>query len=336
MVNWWSTDFDEADAAAVADAVRSRHLSCGPIVREFEERLAEALGVPFVVCTTSGTTALTLALAVYGVGAGDEVIVPDRTWIATAHAVMATGATVRLADVGASGLLDDPHRRAPFTIPVNLNGSNATVPAFGLVIEDSCQNFPSPPRGTMACYSFSSAKLIPTGQGGAVATTSEGAYRDLLALRTHGIANPESGEAWSRFGFNFRYTDPQAAIGLVQLRRLKAKVDRLQEIRAIYGASLPPWLTLLPTEGIPLYTEALHPDPASLIAHLAAHGIQARPFYPLLHTAPYLKPPHKTRYMDYEFPNANRFAKGLTLPSGPAQTNQAIQRTIEVIHAYQR
>lgn len=354
IIPWWSTDFDEADIAAVADAIRGRHISQGAITRRFEEALAETLGVSYVVCTSSGTTALTMALMAAGIGQGqgDTVIVPDRTWIATAHAVMMTGAEIKLVDTNERGLLpkvlvgyDDGH--GTYAMPVNLNGRLAEMPAdpmasWGcppLAIEDSCQAFPMPPRGLAACYSMSTAKLVPTGQGGFVATRDEGFYRECLALRTHDVADAMVPQVlqWRRFGYNFRYTDLQASIGLVQLSRLRDRMQRLEEIDALYRAGLPNYLRMVPRETgdtVPLYAEVLYPDAERLRAHLLADGIQARPHYPSLHTAPYLKPPNRTGYFDYQFPHANSFSLGLTLPSGPAQTDENIKRTLESLHRY--
>ena len=432
MIPWWRTDFGERDIALVSEAIRNRHISQGPVTRKFEEALAEVIGVPYVCCTTSGTTALTMALRAAGVGRGNEVLVPNRTWIATAHAVMMTGAKVRLVDVGPRGVLDDTdgkttgpeaasssrhgaseHLRHIFrsaeeqatlgvgrhwrrlgnlpsdanlpvspyegddahaysehgiqgntadlsdpaflrnlnryaqhhcstetsakqVIPVHLNGRFAHVPRGS--IEDSCQAFPLSPRGLAACYSFSTAKLLPTGQGGAVATLNEGFYRECLALRTHAIEdafNPVP-VTWSRFGYNFRYTDIQAAIGLAQLETLKERIERLHEIRRFYEIGRPEYLELLPCDGVPLYTEILCANSERLRAYLLDHEIQARPNYPSLHTAPYLRPDHRGSYANYEFPNSRRFESGLTLPSGPAQTDADVKTVIECLHAYQQ
>lgn len=345
MISWWRTDFGERDIALISEAIRAKHISQGSVTRKFEELLAEVLGVPYVCCTTSGTTALTMALMAAGVGAGDEVIVPNRTWIATAHAVMMTGAKVRLVDVDERGLIDcnkvealfGPHDKA--IIPVYLNGRIADQDELDrfddncgrIIIEDSCQAFPAPPRGLAACYSFSTAKLLPTGQGGAVATRDEGFYRECLALRTHAIEDAHNPVpvAWTRFGYNFRYTDIQAAIGLAQLETLQGRITRLHEIRRKYEIGRPEYLELLPCDGVPLYTEVLCADSELLRNYLLDHGIQARPNYPSLDSAPYL---HATG----EFPNSRRFESGLTLPSGPAQTDENIKRTIECLHDYKQ
>lgn len=327
MIPWWSTDFGERDIALVSEAIRNRHLSQGPVTKRFEEELAEVIGVPYVVCCTSGTTALTMALMAAGVGPGDEVIVPNRTWIATAHAVMMAGAKVRLVDVDERGLLPLHVGRG---LPVHLNGRYAKV--YPWDIEDSCQGFPKPPEADMACYSFSTAKLLPTGQGGCVATRDEGFYRECLALRTHDIEDAMVPQVlqWRRFGYNFRYTDIQAAIGLAQLETLDERIERLNEIRALYAENLPDYLDLLPCDGVPLYTECLYRDSERLRAYLLERGVQARPNYPSLHSAPYLH----SGAASGAFPNSERFAHGLTLPSGPAQTNTHIRHTLNLLQEY--
>lgn len=336
MIPWWSTEFGGPEIERVGAAIRGRHISQGKVTREFEERLAERLGVPYVVCTTSGTTALTMALMAVGIKGGDEVIVPNRTWIATAHAVMMAGGKVRLADTERSNPLidiEDASRRATSCqaiVPVNLGGRLAQLPGpkghlrHAIVIEDSAQAFPQPPRGDIACYSLSTAKIIATGQGGFCATHSEALYKEMRALRTHDVADAMVPQVlqWRRFGYNFRFTDIQAAIGLEQLKKLDARISRLREINSLYRSHLAGTVSMLshgPDE-IPLYNEILLPDletQESVRSELRAAGVEARPFYPLLHTAPYLKAAGA-------FPNAERFAYGLVLPSGPCQRDSDI------------
>ena len=337
MIHWWSTDFGEPEIAAVSAAIRDRNISQGKVTRQFEEALAATLGVPYVVCTTSGTTALTMALLACGVGRGHEVVVPNRTWIATAHAVMMTGAEVRLVDVDANGILGEGEYRSKAIIPVNLNGRCVDVRAhwhkwYGVIVEDSCQAFPNPPQAHFACYSLSVAKIISTGQGGFCATRDEGLYKELRALRTHDVEDamvPQVLE-WKRFGYNFRFTDIQAAIGLAQLERLPGRLEAIREIHAEYKRNGVP-VCDTPT---PLYNELLHVEPERLRAHLLEHGIESRPFYPSLHTAPYLQPAHKTKYFDYEFPNSMKWSSGLILPSGPCQRIDDIKKVCAAIYEF--
>lgn len=335
MIPWWSTEFGAPEIANVTAAIEGRHISQGKITRQFEEALAETLGVPYVVCTTSGTTALTMALLAVGVGPGDEVIVPNRTWIATAHAVMMTGAKVRLIDVcpnEASLYFESIQEWASFKaiVPVWLNGrvrpfhrsENFISP---LIVEDSCQAFPNPPRGDIACYSLSTAKIIATGQGGFCATKDEALYKELKALRTHDVEDAMVPQVlqWRRFGYNFRFTDIQAAIGLAQLKRLPARLEALQEIHQTYKEFGVPVLDS-PT---PLYNELLHPDPERLRAYLLPKEIEARPFYPSINTAPYLNDRRR-------FPNSEKFEKGLFLPSGPNQKIADIKKVCEAYHDF--
>ena len=335
-MKWWATEFGVPEIHAVTDAIKDRCISQGKLTRQFEEALGETLGVPYVVCTTSGTTALTMALMASDEGFQREVTVPDRTWIATAHAVLMTGSEIRLVDVREDEptILDVERKTFTRVLPVNLNGRLAYCGHRD--IEDSCQSFPNPPRGLIACYSLSVAKIISTGQGGFCATRDEGLYKELLALRTHDVADamvPQVLE-WKRFGYNFRFTDIQASIGLAQLKKLPARLEAIKEIHAEYKRNGVP-VCETPT---PLYNELLcksHVEQETLRSYLQTHGIEARPFYPSLHTAPYLRPPNKTKYHDYEFPNSEKWSHGLILPSGPNQNISDIKRVSEVINGYQ-
>lgn len=343
LIPWWATEFGEAEIAGVTAAINNRHISQGKVTRKFEERLAETLRVPYVVCTTSGTTALTMALLACEIGQEDNVLIPNRTWIATAHAAMVIGADITLSDVDERGLLPsftlNPNGCGyEAIIPVNLNGKLAGMPIkepdykYPLIIEDSCQAFPNPPRGLVSCYSLSVAKIISTGQGGFCATRDEGLYKELLSLRTHDVSDamvPQVLE-WKRFGYNFRFTDIQASIGLAQLEKLPQRLQAIAEIHAEYKDNGVP-VCETPT---PLYNELLHPEPEVLRAFLRERGIEARPFYPSLHTAPYLQPAHKTKYHDYEFPNSKKWSSGVILPSGPSQKLEDIRQVCRVFDEF--
>ncbi len=243
---------------------------------------------------------------------------------------MLAGGTVVLADVRDDAPLIGGNlpisRYLRAITPVNLNGRLAGIPCVNVpIVEDSCQAFPNPPRGDVACYSLSVAKIISTGQGGFCATRDEALYKELKALRTHDVEDAMVPQVlqWRRFGYNFRFTDIQAAIGLAQLERMPHRLQAIAEIHATYKANGVP-VCETPT---PLYNELLHPEPERLRAHLLEHGIEARPFYPSLHTAPYL---HTTG----EFPNSEKWSRGLILPSGPCQRLEDIHRVCQVINDF--
>lgn len=340
----------------IAWAISNEHISQGPVVQEFESRLSDYLGVPHVVATTSGSMAILMALWAIGVGPGDEVIVPNRTWIATAHAPFLLGAKVRLVDVEADRPIIDPTKieesitaRTKAIIPVHLNGRSADLNKingiarkYGItVIEDAAQALGSRNQdgllGTqseMGCFSLSVAKIIATGQGGFVVTRNKHLFEKLAAMRTHGVGSVIDAE-WTQPGFNFRFTDILASIGLVQLTRLTERVEKVKVIYRRYAAAMSDLssLRLLPVDiengELPIYVEALCPERDRLIRFLSERGIQCRPFYPNLSEAP---------YFDYheDFPNSEMFAKqGIFLPCGPEQPLGNIELVIDSLIDFQ-
>lgn len=354
-ISWWRTTFGEEEIGRIADAIRKEHISQGPIVEEFESSLAGFLGVPHVVATTSGSTALLMALMAAEVGPGDEVIVPNRTWIATAHAAALLGAKVKLVDVGASQPIVDVAKieeaitpRTKAIIPVHLNGRSSAMREINnlarnvgaRVIEDAAQAFGSRnadgllgTQSDMGCFSLSVAKIIATGQGGYIATRSTELYEKLLAIRTHGVGSVIDAQ-WSRLGFNFRFTDILAAIGVVQLQQIDERIAKVKAIYSRYAEAMPafPFLRLLPvnvTAGeIPIYVEVLCEERERLIEYLADCGIQSRPFYPDLHLASYLGE-------QGSFPNSRIYSEqGVFLPSGPGQTMENIDFVLAALRAY--
>src|ERR1051325_10730401 len=108
QIGWWRISLGEPEIEGLRGAISRGHVSQGPATTQFETEIAEALGVPYAVATTSGSVALAMALMALGIGHDDEVIVPDRTWIATAHAVMLAGARVILVDTRADLPIIDP------------------------------------------------------------------------------------------------------------------------------------------------------------------------------------------------------------------------------------
>ena len=153
-IQWWRTNFSEEDIEKVGESIRNENISMGRVTEELEQRLAEALDVPYVVATTSGSIAILLALMALGIKAGDEVIVPNRSWIASAHAPMMLGAKPVLVDVlpdrpvmDTSKIREKITSRTKAIITVPLNGLAVEMDEvweiakeYGLiVVEDSAQ-----------------------------------------------------------------------------------------------------------------------------------------------------------------------------------------------------
>lgn len=354
-ISWWRTSFGRDEARKIAESIANEHISQGLVTEAFEKAVAEKLGIPYVVATTSGSMAIVISLLAAGVKPGDEVIVPNRTWIATAHAPLLLGAKPVLVDVEPGQPIIDVKqienkitKKTKVILPVHLNGRSVDISKINkiakkhnlLVIEDAAQSFCSKNKsvflGTQSfagCFSLAVAKIISTGQGGFVVTKNKKIYEELKLIRTHGITDFIN-VTYHRFGFNFRFTDIQASIGIVQLKQVEKRVENVIKIYKKYAESIKdlPFLKLIPVDlksgEVPIYIEVLCPQRDKLVKYLDKHGVQTRPFYPDLNLSPYLKTPEK-------FPNSEVFGKqGLFLPCGPAQPLENVDRVIKVLKGF--
>jgi len=355
-IPWYYVSFGDEEFLSLKNTFDIRSFGMGPITRQFEEKLAEYIDVPYVVATSSGTAALTMALMALDIGKGDEVIVPNRTWIATAHAVTMVGAKVVLVDVESDTPLISveaieksitPKTRA--IIPVHLGGRiadmesiNSIANKYNLsVIEDSAQalgaKFKGRHAGTLSdigCFSLSMGKLIATGQGGFCVTKNKDLYEKLRLLRSQGvddILNPK----YTINGFNFRITDLQSSLGLAQTYKIDRRIEYLNKIYSIYEKEFEKHkkIELIPVDyksgEVPLYIEVLCEEREKIINYLSNNNIQTRPFYPDLDNAEYLKVKNK------HFSNSKIFSsKGLFLPSGPDQKEENVHHVISLLHSY--
>ncbi len=262
---------DDADVAAVVEALRAPLLTCGPLVPAFEAALASWLGAPHASACSSGTAALHLAYAALGVGEGDEIITTPITFSATAAAAYYVGATVRIADVDpATGNLSatsvEPliNHRTRAIVPVHLGGQPADMDELsalarrrGLrIIEDACHALGATYQGRAVgsgnsdavVFSFHPIKHITTGEGGAVIVTDPQIKHRIDRLRQHGIERdparfetPRRG-AWNyevqELGWNYRLSDLSCALGLAQLARLEQFLRARRALAEVYRAEL--------------------------------------------------------------------------------------------------
>jgi dTDP-4-amino-4,6-dideoxygalactose transaminase len=306
------------EAAAAAAAVASGWVAQGPRVAEFEESFAAAIGADHAVAVSSCTAALHLALVVAGIGRGDEVVVPSLSFIATANAPRYVGAVPVFADVDeATQNLTPatvepcltPRTRAVILVdqagvPADLDAMRALCEPRGItVVEDAAsavgavyRGQPTGARASLAAFSFHPRKLLTTGEGGMLVTPDSDVAARLRRLREHGMDLSASVRHTSRqpviehyleLGFNFRMTDIQAAIGLVQLGKLSQLITRrrvqAQRYQQLLG-SIPGVRTITdPEHGTTNYQSfwVLLPDdfPVSrdeLLQRLAEAGVSAR------------------------------------------------------------
>ncbi len=234
----------EEEKQAVLEVLASGQLAQGERVREFEEQFAAYCGVNYAVATSSGTTALHLALLAHGVGPSDEVITTSFTFIASANAICYVGATPVFVDIDEQSFNIDPTRikdkitpRTRAILPVHLYGNPcdmeailAIAAAYNLVvIEDACQAHGACINGSKVgnfgtgCFSFYPTKNITAGEGGMI-TTDDGDFAERVRmLRDHGMQQRYHHKI---LGYNFRMTDIHAAIGAAQLKKIEGFTEK--------------------------------------------------------------------------------------------------------------
>ncbi len=355
-------DFTEEEIDAVARVLRSGWVGMGSEVLAFEEELATYTGASHVVAVSSCTTALHLTLAALGVGPGDEVICPSLTWCSTANAALYLGADVVFADVDSQSLCLSHETvaakmtpRTKAVIVVHFGGLaidtapiRSAVPDATAIVEDAAHalgaKYPDGgavgSSGDPTCFSFYANKNLSTADGGAVALADSSLVDRLQTLRQHG----QAANAWQRFrdpkmvmwtpstelGFKANYTDLQASIGRVQLRRFGQLQQRRQQIVDHYQNRLS---DLTPPLGwqrscfdaahahhlfsVLLPLEKLRATRNEILAQLRQRNIGATIHYAPLHQMPY----YVGRLGETRLPVTQQIAdRIMTLPISPSMT----------------
>ncbi len=258
----------EEEWMATKDSIMSGWLTAGPKVREFEQIFAKRHGVKHAMAVTSATTALHLALVALGIKEGDEVIVPAFTWISTANVVLYCGAKVVFVDVDRTTFnLDVKDLKNKITaktkaiIPVHLFGLCADMDAIKeiagnipLVEDGACaagsgyKGRPAGSLGTLGCFSFHPRKSVTTGEGGMITTNDDSLAELISNLRNHGAsiseeqrhhgAKPYILPDFNMLGYNYRMTDLQASVGIVQLKKLDQFIDEREKWASFYDDEL--------------------------------------------------------------------------------------------------
>ena len=300
----------EAEKQAVLDVLASGMLAQGPIVARFEERFAEYCGVQHAIATSSGTTALHIALLAHDIGPGDEVITMAFSFVATANAILYVGARPVFVDIDPDTYNILPEQieaaitpRTKAILPVHLFGLACNMDAIMdvaarhnlLVIEDACQAHGAAVNGRRVggfgtgCFSFYPTKNITCGEGGMITTSDAALAERARIIRNHGMKRRYYHD---RLGYNFRMTDIHAAIGLAQLDRL----DAFNEQRIRNAQYLTARLTSAKTPCVPpgyrhvynQYTIQVSRDRDRLASQLAEQGIGTGVYYPVpIHRQPH-------------------------------------------------
>ncbi|WP_338667739.1 DegT/DnrJ/EryC1/StrS family aminotransferase [Pseudodesulfovibrio methanolicus] len=355
----------EEEIQAVVEAIKSGRYASGPRVEAFEEAFSKYVGTSYGVGVSTGTAALHIALEAFGIGKGDEVIVPPLTFFATVSAVLYLGAIPVFADIDEDNLcLSAESCRKVVTdktkaiIPVHFAGAAARMDPImelasekGLIVIEDCAQA----HGTMyngrvvgsighaGAFSLFATKHITTGEGGIITTNDEEIAKICKMLRSHGMSDRDT---HVRLAYNNRLNEIGAAMGLVQLtklddlnaRRIANSEYILDEARKL------PWANVPVAEGDMVHTYfwcpiMVKPDSGRTVeelkAHLDASGIGYRHRYvnPL-----YKQPVLKTLGLDYSdvfLPNAEKtVGQVLGLPNHPSLPEEDRERVVEVLKAF--
>ncbi len=359
-------NFGDREVAAATRIIRSGWIGMGPETIAFERELGAFVGAPHIVAVNSCTSALHLALLVSGVARGDEVIVPSLTWCSTANAALYAGAKPVFCDVAAGNLCSSPSavkarltRRTKAVIVVHFGGYAADVralrralPRHVVIIEDAAHalgatypdGHPVGSSGNLVCFSFYPNKNLATAEGGAVALADGPMADRLRRLRQHALPV----NAWKRFthpktvflsgslaeiGFKMNFTDLQAAIARVQLRRQPEFALRRRQLARQYLRRLQPLNPRLGFQaGIVDAGHARHlfvirlpsrrgkPSRDELLHALRLRNIGATVHYAPLHHMPLYR--HNRRVL---LPNTERVYRGImTLPISACMTREDV------------
>lgn len=267
----------EEEELLVMEVLRSGWVTQGPRVAEFEAKFAAYVGCDHAVAVSSCTTALQLALWASGIKAGDEVICPSLSFIATANCIAYNGGRAIFADIDLATFNIDPNEVESLIssrtkailavhqvgLPADMKSLQWLAAKYGLtLIEDAACAIGSEydgqligkPIGEMACFSFHPRKIMTTGEGGMITTNNPVLAERLRRLRQHAMslsdvtrhnAKQIAAETYSEIGFNYRMTDMQAAIGIAQLDRLSTLLERRRYLAQCYTDALQwiPWMT---------------------------------------------------------------------------------------------
>lgn len=360
----------DEEIEAVAAVIRSGWVSQGPRVAEFEASVAKFVGSKFAVATNACTTALHLALRISGVGYGDQVICPSLTCMATANAIHMGGAEPRFADVSPGTFNLDPRsveeQITPKTrailavhqigLPVEIEDMQAVARKHNLVlIEDGACSLGATYKGRQVgslgaptSFSFHPRKMITSGEGGMITTDDEQLAEQARVLRSTGASISDLARHQARgvlvqqyedTGYNYRLTDLQAALGLVQMKKIeqmlaqrKAQAERYDQALAEMEYVLPPYVPAHMTHSYSSYQITLAPGCPigrnELLETMAASGISCRIGIQPLHFEPF----YREKCQGLHLPvTEDAAANTMFLPIFPGMTFAEQERVINVL-----
>lgn len=359
--------FTKTEWKNVSKVLKSGWLAHGPVTKEFEEKFSKEVKSKYAVAVNSCTAALHLSLLAVGIKKGDEVIVPAQTHVATAHAVMYTGAKPIFADVELSNynisinsIQEKITKKTKAIIPVHFAGNPCEmneILEIGedkniVIIEDAAHALGAEYKGNKigslkskaSCFSFYPVKHITTGEGGMLCTDDEKIAEKAMLLRAFGINK----STWKRtkterpcyyevneIGFNYRMNEMAATIGLAQLGKLSymnlVRAENAKRyangLKDIKGVTNPETKNYVKHAN--LFYQIMVKDRARLIEQLRKKGIGVSVHYPVpVHQMPV----YKRKYGPESLPNAEKISEqALSLPTHPSLEKEHVEYIIKTI-----
>lgn len=360
-------DFGPEEEEAVLKVIRSRWLTMGSYTQEFEIKFAELVGVKYAFAMSNATQALHLACLALGIGAGDEVIVPSLTFVATSNAVLYTGARVRFADIlGPHDLTVSPqdieNQISPQTkaimvmhyggYPCQMHRIKEIAAKHGLLLIEDSAHAPGAlldgialgAWGDVGCFSFFANKNLAVGEGGMLITNRDDVAEKVKQLRSHGMTSltwdRHKGHAYSydvvELGYNYRIDEIRSALGLVQLQKLASNNARRQRITENYRAALQDTGIDLPFHDV-AGRSAYHIFPILLpnsidrkkfIDHMRENKIQTSIHYPPIHTFQYYRRHYPDVFLAW---TENVASREVTLPLYPTMSNEDVDAVVSAV-----
>ena len=357
-IPWWVPNVTDEGQRLVQEVLNKGYLNEGEYTECFEKKVAALLNCKHAIAVTSGTAAMFLSLKALGVGKGDEVLVPDMTFIATANAVDLCGATPILIDINPETMTMDLNsassaitKKTKAVIPVHVTGRAADMAGVLdlakkhrlFVVEDAAEAFMSKHNGkylgtygNTGCFSLSPFKIIGTGQGGIIVTDDDSLHARLITLKDQGrpVRGTGGDDMHDSIGYNFKFTNLQAAVGLGQLTELEFRMNRIKKTYCLYSKHLKPQTVSLfkfNIEGgeLPLWIDGWTDKRNALDSYLRSRNMDCRRFWHPLHTQkPYRQP-------DDQFIHSTRMSpKSIWLPSAFTLTDEDVLAVCSQVNSF--
>jgi perosamine synthetase len=340
-------DITEKEIEAVCEVLRSPSLSLGPKLEEFEQAFGRYIGTKRAVAVNSGTSGLFLCLLALGIQPGDEVITTPFTFIATATSVMMAGARPVFVDIDPITLNIDPDKiesaiteKTKAILPVEIFGNPAGFDKICRiaekhnlpVVEDSCEALGSALNGKkvgtfgkMSVFGFYPNKQITTGEGGMILTDDDSLAEMCISLRNQGRSNDNNWLGHERLGYNFRLSDINCALGIVQLSRIDQIKTRRKRLAGWYQEMLADdERIIVPTEPpdcdmswfvfvVRLSDNFSRQQRDRILEQMRKRGIQVSNYFPPVHLQPFMA--RQYGYKEGDFPVTEKAGKStIALP----------------------